>query len=503
MTTTNTGRRVVLVGLVALIAAMLPLSGASAAHLTGVTQLTTVDDADAEPEFLSEAAEAAIAWSNPAAFPDGGLESGARDPEHVLIGRDNIFPDNLASGALQTDGSTDADTTTDGSGPLLLTDTDTLYEEVVEEIERLGVDDAIILGEFEAISEEVEDQLNDLLDGDVTRLGGPTRIETAIEVTEASGATTAILARAYDTDGGDSSQAFADSLAAGGWAANEGYGVLLTQGEVLTPSVAAYLAEGDIDEVIIVGGEAAISSDVQDEVEAIDGIDVSRVGGDNRADTAIDIAGERGVSEVDSTTDGIILVEGYEEDSWASGFPAAATSALEGDESGYPIVLSNGFGLPPETEDFAMGSDETDDNNIDLVCGPLMPGAGPDGPDDDNVTEILAPACAAFADASEAQTFVSGIVIEFDTDNDTFELLTDADTGTNPSGETETVDYDDEDTFFVDGEEVDVDEFEANISEGDDVTVAESGDGKVIRLRNAECTAVNTPLGCVQPGGLL
>ncbi|MGI9017078.1 MAG: cell wall-binding repeat-containing protein, partial [Euzebya sp.] len=224
MTVSTTARRIALVGLLALVAALIPLSGASAAHLTGVTDLDATNNVDA-----------ALEWSTKGAFPMGGLASGARDPQYVLIGRDDIFPDNLASGALQG-----------AEGPLLLTDTDELDQRVIDEIDRLGVDEAIILGDEAAISADVEAELNDLL-SDVSRLGGETRIETAIEVTAESGATTAILARAF----GDGSQSFADSLAAGAWAAADGFGVLLTQTEVLTGNTADYLASGDIDQVII------------------------------------------------------------------------------------------------------------------------------------------------------------------------------------------------------------------------------------------------------------
>lgn len=500
MTITNTGRRVVLIGLVAIIAAMLPISAAQAAHLTGVTQLTA-DDEDGEGDNV----DSAIAWSDPAGFPDGGLDDGARDPDYVLIGRDNIFPDNLASGALQG-----------ANGPLLLTDTDDLDDRVIQEISRLDVDRAIILGEFEAISEDVEDQLEEL-DLEVSRLGGITRIETAIEITQANASgnvdvdsdgneqddaetTTAILARAYDSDGGSSSQAFADSLAAGGWAAEEGYGVLLTESDTLTENTREYLESGEIDNVIIVGGEDAISEDVEDEVSDLD-VDVRRVGGENRAETAADIAEERDVEGCDT-----ILVEGYMENSWASGFPAAATSALEG----YPILLSNGEGLPPETEDYGDACDD-DDNGTDpdtgtdtdtdtdtgeapdLVCGPLMPGAGEDD-DDDNVTQDLAPACEEYAniiDADQDSGFGidqsddgTGVITEIDTDANTFSFTEDDPT----TGEsvTNTVEYDDDDDFTVNGDDADVEEFEDTAMVGDEVTVTTGRDNREIELTSAD-----------------
>lgn len=352
MTNNNRSRRGLgrsfAVGVMATILVLaLPLS-AMAVHLTGVTQLEPVGDDDN--------VGVALAWSNPAGFPNGGLASGARDPEYVLIGRDDIFPDNLASGALQG-----------APGPLLLTPTDELDDRVIDEIERLGVDRAIILGETNAISQDVEDALGDEV-GTVDRFGGATRIETAIEVTRESGATTVLLARAFDADGGSTSAAFADSLAGGGWAAAEGFGVLLTQTETLTQSTADFLSEGDVDQVIILGGNAAVSAETEAAVAAIVA-DTTRVFGDNRAGTAVEIAEARGYPTAGSAP-GNILIEGFVEDAWASGFAAAATSALED----YPIVLANGDDLPPETEAYATGTTTASfaqanpDSNV--VCGP-------------------------------------------------------------------------------------------------------------------------------------
>jgi hypothetical protein len=92
MIVTTHGRRLALVGLLAMFAALIPLSAASAAHLTGVTQIDAEED---------DNTGVSVAWSQEGAFPAGGLASGARDPEYVLIGRDDDFADSLASGALE------------------------------------------------------------------------------------------------------------------------------------------------------------------------------------------------------------------------------------------------------------------------------------------------------------------------------------------------------------------------------------------------------------------
>lgn len=258
----------------------------------------------------------------------------------ALLGRDDLFPDNLASGGAQ--GRLNA--------PLLLTDSDDLSDETATELERLGVQLVYILGGTNAVSQDVEDEL--VAEGyTVERLFGETRIETAIDIASNlyPAATTAIVARAFPATGGtDETQAFADSLAAGAWAADDEYPVLLTQTEMLTENTRAYLDGSTIQTVFVVGGTDAVSEQVITDLEAL-GITVERVSGATRFATAVAIANERGFSD-SSDADTTILVEGQDTDAWASGFPAAALA----DFANAPVVLANGEMLPQETRDFLV-----------------------------------------------------------------------------------------------------------------------------------------------------
>src|SRR5690606_6787534 len=202
----------------------------------------------------------------------------------ALLARADLFPDALTTGALQ--GLFDA--------PLLLSGGDELDERVVTELERLGTTNVVVLGNEQAISETLTDAL--AADGlNVYRLGGATRIETAVAaVSEANpDATTAVLTRAYAAEGADDAQAFADLLGVSPWAAEHDWPVLLSQSEVLTPSVAAFLADSALTEIIIIGGETAISAAVEEAINEL-GIATRRVAGSNRFATAIAIAEERG-----------------------------------------------------------------------------------------------------------------------------------------------------------------------------------------------------------------
>ena len=295
---------------------------------------TTVLDADS-------AVEAALNWS------DHTFDTS----DAVIIGRDDVFADNLASGLIQGLG--------DGV-PLLLTPTDDLVDEVAAEIEDLGATVAHVLGGEEAISEDVVDEL-EALGLTIHRHAGETRVETAIDIASkhATDADSAIVARAYGSST-DESQAFADSLAAGAWAAESGMPVLLTQTAELNDNLAAYLEDSAIENVTIVGGTSAVSAATASEIESL-GIEVDRVSGATRFETAVAIAAARSFdSAADAET--VILTEGQQDNAWAGGFAAAAFSAL----SGAPIVLSNGEDLPAPTVEFLEGGDAA------LVCGPFV-----------------------------------------------------------------------------------------------------------------------------------
>src|SRR5690606_30909388 len=125
-----------------------------------------------------------------------------------------------------------------------------------------------------------------------------------------------ILARAYPSEGAaDETQAFADTLAAGGWAADTGATVLLTQSDQLSTATAAHLADNRAARLWMVDGTAALAESVAAEVAAL--VDTAtRVEGPTRFDTAAAIAAARGFDE-DSPASRVILIEGQAATAWA------------------------------------------------------------------------------------------------------------------------------------------------------------------------------------------
>ena len=139
-----------------------------------------------------------------------------------------------------------------------------------------------ILGGEAAVAAVVADELAGLgIAAD--RLAGPSRFETAVAIAERSlgerPATTALIARAFPSPGAtDPTQAFADALAAGAWAAESGFPLLFTATDALPEPTAAHLSAAGYTDAVVIGGEAAVSPDVAAQLEGL-GLTVERVAG--------------------------------------------------------------------------------------------------------------------------------------------------------------------------------------------------------------------------------
>lgn len=197
----------------------------------------------------------------------------------ALLARADDFPDALAASGLAAE--LDA--------PVLLTSTGGLDARVREELERLGAGEAVLLGGEAALSEQVEEDL-DQTGVDHRRVGGRERFETAAlvadEVVRIGGAVDrAVVALGARADDGD---AWPDAIAAGSLAAAARAPVLLTRSdelpEVTGAALGRLLAEGQV--VHVTGGPAAVNEDVAREI-ADAGYDVRRLGGATRYDTAV------------------------------------------------------------------------------------------------------------------------------------------------------------------------------------------------------------------------
>lgn len=189
-------------------------------------------------------------------------------------------------------------------------------------------------GVFEYLFEDLTPR-----DAVVTRLFGSGRIQTAIDVSrhhipdQAGG--TVVLARA---------DLYPDALAGAPLAFQLEAPILLTPSHALHGDTASELQRIGAEQVILLGGRAALSDRVAADVAGL-GIEVDRVDGSNRFDTAGLIA-----ARLDRTGPGAIIAEGGHPDP-ARGWPDPLSAAPLAAHTARPILLVSSGTLPGETQE--------------------------------------------------------------------------------------------------------------------------------------------------------
>ena len=175
------------------------------------------------------------------------------------------------------------------------------------------------------------------------RYCGDTRYETAVSISQegwVDGSDVVILARSDD---------FADALAGATLAHKYKAPVLLTRPNSLPEETLAEIHRLDASTVYLLGGESAISAEIQQQLGAL-GLEIIRIGGSNRYETAADIAWEVAPSGVDTA---LIVYSNNPIDALVAASYAAA--------KGYPILLTNTNTLNPLTAELLdeLGVEDT------------------------------------------------------------------------------------------------------------------------------------------------
>ena len=193
--------------------------------------------------------------------------------ETVIIARGNDFADALAGVPLAH--AIEA--------PILLTLTDELSDNVLTEIERLGATQAIILGGTAAVSDAVQNELENA-NIHVTRADGNDRFETAASIAELvapDGVDEIVIANGMD---------FPDALSVASHAAQAGTPILLTQKDSVPRATTEALEKLGATKTIVVGGTEVVSDEVASELP-----NTKRLGGSDRYETNTLIASHYGV----------------------------------------------------------------------------------------------------------------------------------------------------------------------------------------------------------------
>ncbi len=174
----------------------------------------------------------------------------------------------------------------------------------------------------------------------VNRVAGETRVGTSVAVAQAGWDQSdhVLLATAVD---------YPDAIAAASLAASLDAPVLLTMPDVLSDAVGAAIQDLGASQVTLLGGTSALSGDVSRQVEAL-GVDVARIAGANRYETAAKIAGQ--VAETSDVTRVAIALGNRADgkDAWPDALSAAS---LTGDDEVVPTLLTARTKVPDETRD--------------------------------------------------------------------------------------------------------------------------------------------------------
>ena len=239
--------------------------------------------------------------------------------------------------------------------PVLLTEADSLVAATKAEITRLGAGKVIILGGTGVISAAVETELKGM-GLTVERVSGADRFATAAAVAmevAPAGSSTVVLA---------SGRGYADALAAGSYAAINGYPILLTEKNSLPEATKKAIEDLGATKIIVVGGTGVIAD------SAIAGLTgVTRVSGSNREATSVALA-----EHFNLQTNMYYLATG---DGFADAITGAVLAAKEG--TGILLVRSS---LAAVTSDFFA--------NAQVVNAVIFGGTG-------SVSDAVAKAAAA------------------------------------------------------------------------------------------------------------
>ncbi|MDR1564844.1 MAG: cell wall-binding repeat-containing protein [Oscillospiraceae bacterium] len=158
------------------------------------------------------------------------------------------------------------------------------------------------------------------------RLQGGNRVETAVAIAKNGWETadTVVLASGAN---------FADALAGGSLAKAYDAPILLSQSKtILEPAVKDEIISLEATKVIILGGSSSVAESVENEIAAIDGVEVERIFGGNRYETAVEIA-----KALDTE------LEGFTEVYVANGqdFPDALAISPVAALKGAPVLFTN------------------------------------------------------------------------------------------------------------------------------------------------------------------
>jgi putative cell wall-binding protein len=278
------------------------------------------------------------------AFPSGA--------DCVVIATGANWPDALGGGALASA----------VAGPILLTETGRLPDPVAAEIARLGATRAYVLGGKGAVDDAVFDALEDLLGaGNVTRIGGADRFETANLVSVAAvnemKAGAGFDGTAFVATGAN----FPDALAAAPLSVAKGWPLFLAGPNGLSAATTSAMAACGITDVIVLGGTGVVSGTVESGLKTTYGNgNVTRLYGASRYHTAAAVAAY-GCNAAGLSWDGLAIATGTD-------FPDALAGGVLQGVRGSVMLLTDRTLLSAPTAS-ALGGNKSSIEHVTFLGG--------------------------------------------------------------------------------------------------------------------------------------
>lgn len=239
----------------------------------------------------------------------------------AYVATGSAFPDALAASAAA--GANQA--------PVLLTARDRLPDATASELDRLRPGRIVVLGGTAAVSADVQDALRRYTDGPVDRIAGSDRYHTAAAISRATYDPDA--SAVYVATGTD----FPDALTGTPPAVERGAPVLLVTPDAIPDPVAQELRRLTPDQIVVLGGTAAVSSQVVDQFDGYTDGRVDRIAGSDRFATAVAVASQ----VVPATDDDTLYV------ATGTDFPDALTGGVVAGLDAAPVLLVPSDGQVP------------------------------------------------------------------------------------------------------------------------------------------------------------
>lgn len=234
-----------------------------------------------------------------------------------------------------------ASTLTNGEYPLLLTDSDSISDITMGEINRLSPRKIIIVGGESSISKNVENTLSDK-GIEVVRIAGDDRYQTSIDVGEYGQNKNTLVV---------SGENFPDAISAGALTKVLDSSVILTPKSKASDRLKSYLTNQE--SALIVGGENTISKNVETDISGI--LSTQRVGGADRFETSVLLSDKLGIKK------SVIITTG-------ENFPDALSASSFAQKEGAPILLSSKDTLPVSVGRF-LEKNYRDIENVYIIGG--------------------------------------------------------------------------------------------------------------------------------------